>query len=604
MKYRILFVTVAAALASWCAAADPPPRPATDGQDLVVFAESRPILVRLHVRLNGKSLEAVWGEYMGEVFKYLDTDGDGVLSKEEAERTPPPQVLFNNGGGFIGNFAPPSLAALDADKDGKVSKEELMSYYRRNGSGPFQVRFGQASDDVQLRRYRARLAGLQGQGEPSANVLNEALFKLLDTNGDGKLSKEELAAAPQVLAKLDVDDDEMITTQELLPGSGTGTGGGVAFAVALAMPATAPPANPLVMAVTPGESGANLARQLLERYGSKRQTEGSKTLTRQDLGLDKATFDRLDADGDGVLDSEELARFADRPPDVEVSVRLGRRGSEEPAVELVSPKDRPGPLAANLRTTKEGTVALDLGNTRIDLHAVSNTGPQVIRVQQLRQQYIAQFKAADRDNNGYLDMNEAQASPFFRNLFKVMDRDGDGKLFEKEMLAYLDAMQDLQTKAMATCASLNVSDQGTGLFDLLDTDHDGRLSVRELRNAVKLIEELDRDGDGAISRNEIPRNYSLAVQQGPGGGGNGFGPQVLVVNAFGGAPQRPVAQRNRGPLWFRKMDRNQDGDVSRREFLGSDEEFKRIDADGDGLISVEEAERYDALIRKQKDQGR
>jgi hypothetical protein len=38
------------------------------------------------------------------------------------------------------------------------------------------------------------------------------------------------------------------------------------------------------------------------------------------------------------------------------------------------------------------------------------------------------------------------------------------------------------------------------------------------------------------------------------------------------------------------MDVNGDGDVSRREFLGTEEEFLRLDADGDGLISASEAE--------------
>jgi len=38
--------------------------------------------------------------------------------------------------------------------------------------------------------------------------------------------------------------------------------------------------------------------------------------------------------------------------------------------------------------------------------------------------------------------------------------------------------------------------------------------------------------------------------------------------------------------------------VSRREFPGSDELFNKIDADGDGLISVEEATKADALVRK------
>jgi hypothetical protein len=65
----------------------------------------------------------------------------------------------------------------------------------------------------------------------------------------------------------------------------------------------------------------------------------------------------------------------------------------------------------------------------------------------------------------------------------------------------------------------------------------------------------------------------------------------------------PAVRPARGPLWFRKMDRNGDGDVSPREFLGSRDDFRRIDTDGDGLISAEEAERYDAAVRalRQKD---
>jgi hypothetical protein len=48
------------------------------------------------------------------------------------------------------------------------------------------------------------------------------------------------------------------------------------------------------------------------------------------------------------------------------------------------------------------------------------------------------------------------------------------------------------------------------------------------------------------------------------------------------------------------MDRNRDGDVSRKEFLFSEELFRQIDTDGDGLISAEEADRYDARLRKAK----
>jgi hypothetical protein len=46
------------------------------------------------------------------------------------------------------------------------------------------------------------------------------------------------------------------------------------------------------------------------------------------------------------------------------------------------------------------------------------------------------------------------------------------------------------------------------------------------------------------------------------------------------------------------MDRNGDGDISQREFLGSRADFLRLDTDGDGLISVDEAMRADATLRK------
>src|SRR5262249_28497923 len=58
-------------------------------------------------------------------------------------------------------------------------------------------------------------------------------------------------------------------------------------------------------------------------------------------------------------------------------------------------------------------------------------------------------------------------------------------------------------------------------------------------------------------------------------------------------PQRVSTPRaaasGTGPDWFRRMDRNRDGDVSRREFLGPREQFDRIDRDRDGLIDPDEA---------------
>src|SRR5262249_53654481 len=132
-----------------------------------------------------------------------------------------------------------------------------------------------------------------------------------------------------------------------------------------------------------------------------------------------------------------------------------------------------------------------------------------------RQQYINQFKVADKNEDGYLDAAEARQSPFFGTTFRLIDRKGAGKISLQEVLAYVDAMTALSEAGTKSIVTLSASDDGRGLFELLDTDKDGRLSVRELRQLPRLIDRLDRDGDGKLSLNEVPRSYRAAFEQGP-----------------------------------------------------------------------------------------
>jgi hypothetical protein len=53
------------------------------------------------------------------------------------------------------------------------------------------------------------------------------------------------------------------------------------------------------------------------------------------------------------------------------------------------------------------------------------------------------------------------------------------------------------------------------------------------------------------------------------------------------------------PDWFGSMDRNTDRRVTRAEFVGTDEAFRAIDADLDGVITPSEARAADGWFRQQ-----
>lgn len=129
----------------------------------------------------------------------------------------------------------------------------------------------------------------------------------------------------------------------------------------------------------------------------------------------------------------------------------------------------------------------------------------------------------------------------------------------------------MRGKLVAAQVSVTVFDHGRGLFELLDADADGALSVRELRAAAGRVAAAGCLADGKLDRENLPR----------------------VVRLVAGAcrPARPVrTPPAAGPVWFRAMDRNRDGDVSRSEFVGPAAAFDKLDADRDGLISPAEAE--------------
>ena len=117
-----------------------------------------------------------------EMFKRLDKDGDGKVSKEEA-----PERMKQN------------FETLDKNSDGFLTPDEI----RRPGGGP------------------------GGPGGPGGNRPDAAeMFKRLDKNSDGKISKDE---APERMAqnfdKIDGNSDGSISLEELKAHRPEGSGG-------------------------------------------------------------------------------------------------------------------------------------------------------------------------------------------------------------------------------------------------------------------------------------------------------------------------------------------------------------------------------------------
>lgn len=531
---------------------------ATDSHDLL-YLGARPVLIRLHVRIDGKPLAAIWDQYLHAMFRDLDLNGDGFLSKEEAERVPRAQDLIGLGQGAILDGGTPrnrgragGVALTDLDqnsRDEKVSFQELADFYQRSGLTAFRLQ-GTAPQPIRVARA----------GTPTATPVNptDVLFRLLDRNRDGKLSKQEVAEAFTVLRPLDLDEDELISLQEVAPQVESPFGG---VAIQPGEAATPPGDFRLLDA---GVNRKLLAQALRTRYDKN----ANQKLEPAEIGLTAAAFAPLDVNKDGALDAEELLAFLSRQPDFVIEVPLGSTPAK-------APKER---------------WSATIGDTQLELRHGPLSGIPFSRGN-ARSLYAQQFKAADTDKKGFVELKQLEGTAgngreFLRGVFTLADRDRDGKLTEKELNAFFD----LHEQGTAQFATLSIVDQGRGLFELLDANGDGLLGQRELRDAWTRLAPWDRKKSGMIARVDLPRQLKLHIVRGPAVDVNGMGPGMVETTA--------VAPSSKGPLWFRKMDRNGDGDVSSREFLGSLDDFRKIDADGDGLIDAAEAERADVWFRK------
>ncbi len=492
---------------------------------MLLYTPSGPVVVEFVLRVDGRGAIEMNDAFVDQLLRIADTDADGKTTWTEAlanQRSGIPQFIGQSGN---------AQEFYDRDRDGEVDRGELWNLL---GHGEAGLAF--------------RLEHVDGPGGTTAAA---DVARLLDADADGVLSLDEIDAAPAQLRLADLDDDEQLSPRDL---------GAPEMNMPQVAMNTAYEGNVATTAsMLDSETDWGVVQfELDERYLMHGQ------FRELDLPLFPEFAKKLDADEDGVLSNSEAEILNYLTPHLRIELEFGA----DAAGGKLKVTDLRSELANAEQRATDRSTRLDWPNLTLAF-SIADTGG----LANVEAAAAAAFTQGDQDKNGYLEEGEL---PEDRKAdFKRYDANADGKVYPDELKTALRAERvPLLNRIRAV-----VTPGEHSLLAAIDANRDGTLSLREIQESPQKLRAADRDGDGRLTRDEIPTRIAVQFER---GAGNNPAPTEY-------APATMVEEKPEAPTWFRRMDHNADGDISPREFLGSAETFERLDQDKDRLLSLEEA---------------